>query len=135
MHSEGGFLLWSRSLEQWLPGPLRAARGQPGQRDGHEPQQPGSTSRQPRVSPRGLPKATEQILSNSKSVGPQRRQRPRADLHQVKMGLEEYKIAAVTLEFGLGNLERIIVEVGSISFCLLFQGDFLFHVKSGNDHC
>lgn len=51
------------------------------------------------------------------------------------MRLEEYKTAAVTLGFGLDNLELIMVETGSISFCLLFQGDFIFHIKSGNDHC
>lgn len=70
-----------------------------------------------------------------KTVVPQTRQRSWAGLHQVKMGLKEYKMAAVTLEFGLGNLEWIAVETGSVSFCLLFPGDFLFHLKSGNGHC
>lgn len=38
------------------------------------------------------------------------------DLHQVKMRLEEYKTAAVTLGFGLDSLELIMMEIGSISF-------------------
>lgn len=83
----------------------------------------------------GLQQATELVLSNYISVDPQRRQWTCVDLYQVKMRLEEYKTAAVTLGFGLDNLELIMVEIGSISFCLLFQGDFIFHIKSGNDHC
>lgn len=44
------------------------------------------------------------------------------------MKLEECKTAAVTLGFGLDNM---VVETDSVSFCLLFQGDFVFYIKSG----
>lgn len=60
--------------------------------------------------------ATELVLSNYKSEDPQRRQWTCVDLHQVKMRLEEYKTAAVTLGFGLDSLELIMMEIGSISF-------------------
>ncbi|GAB0195486.1 WW domain-containing oxidoreductase [Grus japonensis] len=55
---------------------------------------PSSESLQPRVSMPGLQQATEQVLGNCKLVAPQRRRQSRADLHQVQLGLEEYKIAA-----------------------------------------
>jgi len=50
-----------------------------------------------------------------------------AGLHRVKRRPEEHETAAVTLEFGLANLELIIMEM--VSICLLFQGDFIFHIK------
>lgn len=65
------------------------------------------------------------------SVEPLRRQQTCANSHEVEERLQKCKPAAVTLGCGLGNVEWIIVETDSVSFCLLFQGGFRFYIKSG----
>lgn len=89
----------------------------------------------PQCPPQASASGSQQPQPLLQSVEPLRRQQTCANSHQVEMRLEECETASVTLGFGLDNLELIVVETDSVSFCLLFQGGFIFCVKSGNGHC